>query len=91
MSVEQVHSDEFGVPDRSRGGAGGMSNRKARKAFSQELSCIVGYGNTCTIDDMRQVADRVKYPLGDFQTMIEDLRNDGSIIKKPNGSYEVLM
>ena len=90
-SVEQVHSDEFGVPDRSRGGAGGMSNRKARKAFSHELQSVVGVGGNCTMEDMRRVANNVKYPLGDFRTMIEDLRHNGSIIRKPDGSFEVLM
>ena len=51
-SVEQVHSDEGGNLDRSRGGAGGKSNRKMKKAFVNEIQRIVGIGTECTLDDL---------------------------------------
>lgn len=51
-SVEQVHSDEGGALDHSRGGAGGKSNRKTKKAFVNELQRIVGIGAECTMDDL---------------------------------------
>lgn len=51
-SVEQVHSDEGGVLDSSRGGAGGISNRKMKKIFANELQRLVGIEGECTIDDL---------------------------------------
>jgi DNA replicative helicase MCM subunit Mcm2 (Cdc46/Mcm family) len=51
-SVEQVHSDEKGNLDVSRGGAGGKSNRKMKKAFVDELQRIVGIDAECTLDDL---------------------------------------
>ena len=52
QSVEQVHSDEGGVVDKFRGGAGGQSNRKVKKAFANEIQRIVGPGAECTLDDL---------------------------------------
>jgi len=52
QSVEQVHSDEGGVVDKSRGGAGGRSNRKVKKAFANELQRIIGPGAECSLDDL---------------------------------------
>ena len=89
-SVEQVYTDEYGSLDRTRGGAGGMSNRKARKIFAEKLRHIVGAGNSCSLDDLRRVADMVNSPLGDFNSMIDDMRNNGSLIKKPDGRYELV-
>jgi hypothetical protein len=91
QSVEQVHMDEHGYVDRARGGAGGMSNRKKRKSFTDELHTLVGVGACCTLDDLRRVADRVQCSLSDFTTMIDDMRNNGVLLKKPDGLYEVLM
>jgi len=56
QSVEQVHSDEGGTVDKTRGGAGGRSNRKTKKAFVQELQRIVGVGVECSLDDLVRVA-----------------------------------
>jgi DNA replicative helicase MCM subunit Mcm2 (Cdc46/Mcm family) len=58
-SVEQVHSDESGVMDPIRGGAGGKSNRKTKKAFCNELQRLVGVGAECSLDDLRRIADRL--------------------------------
>jgi DNA helicase MCM8 len=89
-SVEQVHTDEFGSIDRTRCGAAGQSNRKMRKAFTKELQNTIGIGAECTMDDLRRLADRVECSLSDFQTMIEDMRNSGILMKKPDGRYQVL-
>ena len=89
-SVEQVHTDEFGIMDRARGGARGISNRKLRQNFHREVCNIIGLGASCTLDDLRRVADRVECPLSDFQTMIEDMRNNGTLMKRADGSYKVV-
>jgi DNA replicative helicase MCM subunit Mcm2 (Cdc46/Mcm family) len=51
-SVEDVHKDEEGHVDPCRGGAGGTSNRKMKKAFVNELHRIIGLGGECSLDDM---------------------------------------
>jgi hypothetical protein len=51
-SVDQVHSDDHGSVDRSRGGAGGTSNRKMKKAFENELGRVIGSGGRCSLDDL---------------------------------------
>jgi DNA helicase MCM8 len=89
-SVEQVHTDEYGTLDRARAGAGGLSNRKMRKTFTEELHKVIGVGAECSLDDLRRVADRVQSSLSEFQTMIEDMRNSGILLKKSNGRYQVL-
>lgn len=52
LSVEQVHSDEGGVIDKTRGGAGGSSNRKMKKAFAKEVRRVIGVGAECSLDDL---------------------------------------
>ena len=89
-SVEQVHTDEYGIIDRARGGAAGQSNRKRRKEFTNEIYRIIGVGAECSLDDLRRVADRVECSLGEFSTMIDDMRNNGVLMKKPDGRYQVL-
>lgn len=59
-SVEQVHTDEYGTLDRARAGAGGLSNRKMRKTFTEELHKVIGVGAECSLDDLRRVADQSK-------------------------------
>ena len=88
-SVEQVHTDEFGIMDRTRGGAAGQSNRKMRKLFHQEVCNIIGVGATCSLDDLRRVADRVQCPLSDFNTMIDDMRSNGTLLRLGDGRYKV--
>jgi hypothetical protein len=51
-SVDQVHSDDHGEVDPSRGGAGGTSNRKMKKAFANEIQRLVGSGRQCSLDDL---------------------------------------
>ena len=89
-SVEQVYTDEHGVVDRARGGAGGMSNRKMRRAFGEELRKVVGIGASCTVDDLRRVADRLRFPLDGFNTMIEDMRDNCLLARKADGTFEVM-
>jgi DNA replicative helicase MCM subunit Mcm2 (Cdc46/Mcm family) len=51
-SVDQVHSDDHGSVDRTRGGAGGTSNRKMKKAFVNELGRLIGSSRRCSLDDL---------------------------------------
>jgi DNA helicase MCM8 len=90
LSVEQVHSDESGSIDPSRGGAAGKSNRKMKKAFCNELRRIVGVGAECTLDDLRRLAEKVNCGLNEFPSMLEDLRSNGILIKKSSGNFQVL-
>jgi DNA helicase MCM8 len=87
-SVEQVHTDEFGLVDRYRGGAAGQSTRKLRTAFTKELYNLI-QGGECTRNDLLRIADRVNFPLNNFDTIIEDMRSTGEIILKSNGKYEL--
>mmetsp|Transcript_25749 Transcript_25749/g.60369 ORF Transcript_25749/g.60369 Transcript_25749/m.60369 type:complete len:900 (+) Transcript_25749:68-2767(+) len=89
-SVDQVHTDEFGIIDRSRAGARGLSNRKLRKEFTKELYKIVGIGAECTYDDLLRVSNRVNCPLSDFNTIIDEMRNNGTLIKKSNMKYQIV-
>lgn len=89
-SVEQVHTDESGLLDATRGGAGGVSKRKVKKVFVQQLQQIVGVGAECTMDDLRKIADRVNCGLGDFEGVVEDLRNNGILLKKSTGLFQVM-
>lgn len=52
LSNEQVHSDESGALDRTRGGAGGQSNRKMKKLFVAELHRVIGVGAECNLEDL---------------------------------------
>lgn len=56
MSVKDVHCDENGRVDPFRGGAGGISKRKMKKAFLRELCHLVGAGGECSIDDLVRVS-----------------------------------
>jgi DNA helicase MCM8 len=89
-SVEQVHTDEYGLVDRSRAGARGQSNRKLRKEFTKELYKIVGVGAECTYDDLLRVSNRVNCPLSDFNTIVDEMRNNGTLIKKSNMKYQIV-
>ena len=89
-SVDEIHTDEFGAVDRSRGGAGGVSNRKMKKAFVNELYRLVGAGAECGIDDLRRIAGKLNCPLHDFSTMVDNLRNEGILMKTGGGSYKVI-
>jgi DNA helicase MCM8 len=89
-SVEQVHTDEYGIVDRTRAGAAGLSNRKMRKLFTQEVYNMIGTGAECSLDDLRRVADRAQCSISEFSTIIEDMRSNGILMKKPDGRYQVL-
>jgi DNA helicase MCM8 len=89
QSVAQVHTDEKGSLDLSRGGAGGKSNRKSKKAFVNELYRIVGPGNECQMEDLRRIASKVNCELHDFASLVESMRDQGTIMKTGTGSYRV--
>lgn len=90
LSVHQVHADESGILDPIRGGAGGQSRRKLKKAFVLELHRVVGIGAECTLDDLRRIAHRVQCGLSEFQPVLDDLRDNGILMKRSNGRYQVL-
>lgn len=90
QSVEQVHRDEGGSLDRTRGGAGGTSNRKRKRIFLNEVQRIIGVGAECTLDDLRRIADRCSVGLNEFPDIVDDLRLNGVLLKKSNGLYQVL-
>jgi DNA helicase MCM8 len=89
-SVEQVHTDERGLVDKYRVGAGGLSNRKLRLEFEKHLREIVGPGE-CTYQDLIHISARFDCPYSLLDTMIDNLRSDGFLLKKPNGKYSVAM
>jgi DNA helicase MCM8 len=89
-SVDEIHMDEFGTIDRSRGGAGGVSNRKLKKAFVNELYRLIGCGADCSIEDLRRIAGKLNCPLHDFSNMLDNLRNEGILMKTGSSSYKVM-
>jgi DNA helicase MCM8 len=89
-SVDEIHKDEHGAIDRSRGGAGGVSNRKIKKAFINELYRIIGAGAECTLDDLRRIAGKLNCPLHNFSTMVDNLRDDGILMKTGSSNYKVM-
>jgi DNA helicase MCM8 len=90
QSVEQVHTDEYGIVDRTRAGAAGLSNRKMRKLFIKEVQNIIGVGADCSLDDLRRVADRIECSISEFQAMVDDMRDNGMLMRKADGGYKVL-
>ncbi|GAX29266.1 DNA helicase MCM8 [Fistulifera solaris] len=89
-SVDQVHSDDNGRLDRGRGGAGGISNRKMKTSFKKELQLIFGPGGHCTMDDLRKIADKVGCGLSEFPSVVDELRGNGILMKKTDGSFQVI-
>ena len=91
QSVAQVHTDDKGSLDPSRGGAGGKSNRKMKKAFINELHRIVNPGGECQMDDLRRIASKVNCGLHEFASLVEGMRDEGVIMKTATGSYKVVL
>ncbi len=83
-SVRQVHTDEGGIIDKSRGGVSGKS--KQLKTF---LDAMRTSGKSqFTKADLQALADRLNLPIGGFDEFVEILRNRGDIARKANdGSY----
>jgi len=89
LSVQQVHSDEAGGLDRNRGGAGGASKKKVKKAFVSELHRVIGVGREVAVDDLRRIAMNVGVGLTEFHDLIEELRGSGALLKKSSSHYSV--
>ena len=51
---------------------------------------IIGIGAECSLDDLRVIADRVNFGLGDFRPMIDDLREKGVLLLKSDGRYKIV-
>lgn len=81
-SVEEVHRDAQGKIDRTRGGAGGKSKRKMKKAFVNEIYRIVGAGSECTMEDLRRIASKINCPLHEFSSMVEEIRDEGILLRQ---------
>ncbi|KAG7364569.1 replicative DNA helicase [Nitzschia inconspicua] len=89
-SVEQVHTDEHGLVDRHRIGAGGLSNRKMRLEFEKHLREVVG-GGECTYQDLVRLSSRFDCPYSMLEPLIDGMRSDGFLLKKPNGKFSITM
>lgn len=77
-SVRQVHTDEGGKIDKSRGGAGGKS--KQRRAFLE--ACSTAGKSHFSYNDLQGIAERLNLPIGGFSEFVETLREQGEIAKK---------
>ncbi len=76
-SVRQVHTDEGGNIDKSRGGAGGKS--KQCRSF---LEAMRTSGQPLDYSDLQRIADRLNLPVGGFKDFLDNLREQGEIAKK---------
>ena len=43
-----------------------------------------------SLDDLRRVADRIEYSISEFQAMVDDMRDNGMLMRKADGGYKVL-
>ena len=94
QSVKQVHTNEDGIIEKDRGGAGGRSKRKLKKKFIQSLKEQMKRTNIdfFSIDDLRWVALK---SLGidcnnsgdEFNSLIAELREENELLKNSNGTY----
>ena len=88
-SVRQVHvTDAAGHIDKSRGGAGGTSNRKAKKAFEAELRRIVSMkqDDRFYMDDVfaASKAANLGYDVNS-KDLIDHLRDMGMVMQRTDG------
>mmetsp|Transcript_9668 Transcript_9668/g.20401 ORF Transcript_9668/g.20401 Transcript_9668/m.20401 type:complete len:1027 (+) Transcript_9668:234-3314(+) len=84
-SVKQVHTDESGKIDKTRGGAGGKS--KKRRIF---LEAMINSGKTSfELRDLQIIAEKLSFPISGFKDFIEDLREGGDIMRSNNGSTAI--
>lgn len=88
-SVHQIHMDGNGNLDRTRGGAGGKSKRKQKKAF---IDCLKKMPQTSfSKDDFYRLAAKLDLPLCDFWSLVDELRycEEPELRKGPDGLYYV--
>ena len=71
-SVHQIHMDGNGLIDRTRGGIGGKSKRKLKKAFVDFLKRMPQ--KSFSRDDFHRVAAKLDLPLSDFWNLVDELR-----------------
>ena len=91
-SVRQVHTDESGMLDKTRGGAGGRSKRKVKRIFLDKLrsySKNIGKREMEMVN-LREVATLADCPLADFEAMLDELRLSGDLIKTPRNTYKLV-
>lgn len=89
-SVNQVHIDNDGRIDKTRGGVAGKSKRKQKKAFVDALR--QQHQQSFSKDDFYRVAAHLQLPLNDFWTLVEELRysDQPEIRKGSDGMYYLL-
>ena len=61
-----------------------------KKAFVNNLQRVIGVGNECTMDDLRRIAHHVDCGIAEFASVVDGLRDNGILMKKPNGTFQVL-
>jgi DNA replicative helicase MCM subunit Mcm2 (Cdc46/Mcm family) len=88
QSVDEVHMDERGIRDRTRGGAGGTSNRKFKKLFEEEIRKFTG--PYMTMDDLRRMGDRFDdVSEKQLKDTVDSFRNDGILLRNADGTYRL--
>jgi len=89
-SVRQVHTDEGGNIDKSRGGAGGKS--KQRRAFLEAMR--TSGKSQFSYQDLQAIAHKLNLPIGGFNEFVETLREQGELARKSidgNSVYTLLL
>lgn len=77
-SVKQVHTDETGKVDKSRGGAGGKSKQRRNFLEAMRSSGQTQFGKS----DLQRIAFQLTLPVGGFNDFIENLKDQGEILYK---------
>ena len=90
-SVDQVHMDEHGNIDKSRGGAGGRSKRKEKDDFINSMKEFISRNRKAdfSYEDLRFVASQTNVALSGFRDMIEDLKKDGQLLFTIDRTYQL--
>jgi len=90
-SVDQVHMDEHGIIDKSRGGAGGRSKRKEKTDFMNALKIYKENWNLKDLswEDLQRVAKQAHTRVHGFREMIIDLLQEGSLLKTREKLYQL--
>ena len=92
-SVMEVHMDQNGEFDRTRGGAGGSSQKKLLNAFTSELRRHLqqlGWGNECNFETLRQVAEKISIPSEELREFIQKLRDNGLLLRTSSELYQLV-
>jgi len=91
VSLLDIYADETGALDFGRAQSG-MSNNKRNKLFMAAAvkESHARMNSLFTKQDLVQIASRVGIQGGDFHDMISALNHHGLLIKKGQGSWQVM-